>query len=77
MATTLERPSVERPPVDRGGARTLWVVPAALLLALTLAVWLASDVSLPHAVTFLGYEVAFVFVPGVLVYQPVELVTFE
>ena len=45
------------------------MLPAALLAALTLTVWLVSDVPLPAALRFVGYEVGFVGVPGWLIYS--------
>src|SRR3954471_20530809 len=70
VSATVEQPRPQphaREPVRRGQAA--WALPAALVLGLTLVVWLLSDVSLPHALTFLGYEVAFVVVPGWFAYS--------
>ncbi|MFL5886787.1 MAG: hypothetical protein ACJ77M_17085, partial [Thermoleophilaceae bacterium] len=51
------------------GGPGLRILPCALVAAVLLAVWLLSDVSLGHALTFVGYELGFVVVPGWLVYS--------
>jgi hypothetical protein len=58
------------PRVDLGGRRPpAWLLPVALLGALMLTIWLVSDVPLPAALRFIGYEVGFVGVPGWLIYS--------
>src|SRR5947209_11528655 len=58
------------PRVDLGRRRPPpWVLPAVALGALMLTIWLVSDVPLPAALRFIGYEVGFVGAPGWLIYS--------